>query len=176
MRTLFSMMIVAALPVGAMAAPVGKLTVTSTAFSTHQPIPPEYTCDGAQASPPLAWSAVPNNARSVAILVEDPDAPGGAFTHWLVTGLAPETQQLTVGAALPAGATASKNGKGELGYRGPCPDSGQHRYHFHVYALETTIPAPASKDDFLASIKGHVLAEGELIATYKKVASPPKSR
>jgi len=167
-------MMIMALPVGAMAAPVAKLTVTSTAFSAHQPIPPEYTCDGAQASPPLAWSAVPDKTRSVAILVEDPDAPGGAFTHWLVTGLAPEIQQLTVGAALPAGAAVAKNGKGETGYVGPCPPDGQHRYHFHVYALETTIPAPGSKDDFLASIKGHVLAQGELIATYKKVALAPR--
>lgn len=145
------------------------LRVTSTAFAAQQSIPAEYTCDGAQAAPPLAWSRVPAQTRSIALLVEDPDAAGGAFTHWLITGLSPEVSALAAGGALPTGAVAAKNDKGEVGYAAICPPTGRHRYHFRVYALETTIPPPGSKDDFLASIDGHVLAQGELVATYQKV-------
>jgi Raf kinase inhibitor-like YbhB/YbcL family protein len=149
-----------------------SLKVTSTAFTANQAIPADYTCDGAQVPPPLAWSAVPKATRSIAVLVEDPDAPGGSFTHWLITGLPPTMTSLPTGGALPEGAVAAKNGKGEPGYVGPCPPSGRHHYHFHVYALENTVPAPASKDDFLSASDGHVLAEGDLVATYQKVAEP----
>ena len=149
-----------------------NLKVTSTAFAANQAIPSQYTCDGADSSPPVAWSAVPGNTRSLALLVEDPDAPDGTFTHWLVTGIAPTTTAITTGAGLPAGAVAAKNGKGDTGYTGPCPPSGRHHYYFHVYALETTIPAPATKEDFLGSIDGHVLAEGQLMATYQKSGAP----
>ena len=148
-----------------------SLTVTSSAFRANEVIPPEYTCDGTHVAPPLSWSAVPKGARSVAIFVEDPDATAGAFTHWLITGIPPTTRSIPVGGALPEGAVAGKNGKGDAGYTGPCPPSGRHHYHFHVYALEMTIPAPGSKSEFLAAIEGHILADGELIGTYRKVAA-----
>jgi Raf kinase inhibitor-like YbhB/YbcL family protein len=148
------------------------LKLTSTAFTANQAIPSQYTCDGTAISPPVAWSAVPGNTRSVALLVEDPDAPDGTFTHWLITGIQPQTTSLAAGAALPQGAVAARNGKGDTGYTGPCPPSGRHRYVFHVYALETTIPSPVTKEDFLASVTGHVLAEGQLIGTYQKSATP----
>jgi Raf kinase inhibitor-like YbhB/YbcL family protein len=148
-----------------------SLKVTSSAFAPNGAIPAEYTCDGAQTTPPVAWSNVPKNARSVAILVEDPDAPNGAFTHWLVTGIAPATTSLAAGGKLPEGAMVAKNGKGDTTYFGPCPPSGHHRYFFHVYALDTTIPGPATKEDFLASINGHILAEGQLIGTYRKTVA-----
>lgn len=178
MRTLTLLLLTTLIPAAALAGPgTGKITprqakadlkLTSTAFKANQQIPSEYTCDGSDTAPPLAWSAVPGNTRSLALLVEDPDAPDGTFTHWLVTGIAPTTDGITPGAGLPAGAVAAKNGKGDTGYTGPCPPSGRHHYAFHVYALETTIPTPATKDDFLAAIKGHVLAEGLLVGTYEK--------
>jgi Raf kinase inhibitor-like YbhB/YbcL family protein len=145
-----------------------NLKLTSTAFATNQAIPAQFTCDGSETAPPLTWSAVPGNTRSIALLVEDPDAPDGTFTHWLVTGIPATATSIASGAGLPSGSVAAKNGKGDTGYTGPCPPSGRHRYVFHVYALETTIPNPSTKEDFLASIKGHVLAEGELIGTYQK--------
>jgi Raf kinase inhibitor-like YbhB/YbcL family protein len=179
-RHLLALLFLAAAPVTALAdspaasRPTAKqvkktsLKVTSSAFAPNGAIPADYTCDGAQTSPPLAWSNVPKNARALAILVEDPDAPNGAFTHWLVTGIAPATTSLAAGAKLPEGAMAARNGKGDTGYSAPCPPGGRHRYFFHVYALDTTIPGPATKEDFLASIDGHVLAEGQLIGVYEK--------
>ena len=186
MRThVLSLMIVIAVPASVLAdiatppkpAPTKRakraLTVTSSAFGAgaKDGIPPEYTCDGAQVPPPLTWSAAPKGTRSIAVFVDDPDAPTGTFTHWLVTGIPPATTTLPVGGTLPEGAVASKNGKGDVGYTGPCPPTGRHHYNFHVYALETTIPPPAGKSDFLAAIDGHILAEGELTGRYQKVAA-----
>jgi len=137
-----------------------KLTVTSSAFEAGSAIPSEYTCDGAEKSPPLSWSNVPSSAKSIAILVEDPDAPKGTFTHWMVTNIPPNESSLSAAGSLPQGAVAAKNDKGQSGYAGPCPPSGTHHYHFRVYALDTTIAKPASRGDFMSEIKGHVLAEG----------------
>jgi Raf kinase inhibitor-like YbhB/YbcL family protein len=148
------------------------LKVTSSAFAANQAIPSEYTCDGAQKSPPLAWSNVPKETRAIAILVEDPDAASGAFTHWLVTGIPSTIASLAAGATLPEGAMAARNGKGDTGYTGPCPPSGRHRYVFHVYALDTTVPGPGSKEDFLSSIDNHILAQGQLVGVYQKAAAP----
>jgi len=178
MRThLLSLLLIAAAPVTALAETPAKqikttsLKVTSNGFAPNGAIPAEYTCDGAQTTPALAWSNVPKDTRAVAILVEDPDAPNGAFTHWLVTGIAPATTSLAAGATLPEGAMVAKNGKGDTAYVGPCPPGGRHRYFFHVYALDTTIPGPATKEDFLSSIHGHILAEGQLIGTYRKTVA-----
>lgn len=146
-----------------------KLTVTSSAFEDNGAIPQEYTCDGAQKSPPLSWSKVPDGTKSVAILVEDPDAPKGTFTHWMVSDLPPTTTSLAANSALPEGAVAMKNSKGDKKYAGPCPPSGTHHYHFKVFALDTTLPNSIdSKSKMLASMEGHVLAEGELVGTYAK--------
>lgn len=144
-----------------------SLNVTSNAFAANQTIPVEYTCDGSETSPPLSWSNVPKGTKSVAILVEDPDAPSGTFTHWLVTGIPPTTTALPAG-ALPAGASVATNDTGKAGYAGPCPPSGRHHYHFKVYALDTTLPKPRTKAEFLSAIKGHVLDQGELVATYQR--------
>ncbi len=153
-----------------------SLKVTSSAFGANGAIPPEYTCDGAQTTPPLSWSNAPKNTRAVALLIEDPDAPNGAFTHWLITGIPATITSLSSGGTLPDGAMVAKNGKGDTGYIGPCPPSGRHHYFFHVYALDTTIPGPATKEDFLSSINGHILAEGELIGTYQKAAASKEAR
>lgn len=169
MRTLI-LTLMAALPAAALADPpkpaAPPLDVTSTAFQNNAAIPTEYTCEGTGAAPPLTWSRVPTAAKSIAILVEDPDAPGGTFTHWLVTGIPPTTTSLS--GELPAGAMASKNGKGAMGYAAPCPPSGRHRYRFDVFALDIAAPKATSRADFLAAINGHIVAKGELVGTVQK--------
>jgi len=148
-----------------------SLTVTSSAFSANGTIPAEYTCDGSQTSPPLSWSGAPADAKSIAILVEDPDAPKGTFTHWLVTDIPTTTTSLDKGASLPDGAMAVKNDKGDAGYAPPCPPTGRHHYHFRVFALDKTLGKITTRSEFLSAIKGHVLAQGDLIGTYQKQAS-----
>ncbi len=149
-----------------------ELQVTSPAFRADEAIPPEYTCDGRSITPPLAWSTVPSNTRSIAVLVEDPDASRGSFTHWLVTGIPPTTTALSKDDKLPDGAMVGRNGKGVFGYTGPCPSSGRHHYYLRVYALDMEIARPESRSVFLAAIDGHVLAEGELVGTYQKITPP----
>lgn len=149
-----------------------SLTVASSAFRNNELIPPEYTCDGPERPPPLSWSGVPGATKTVAILVDDPDAPSGMFTHWLVSGIPPTTTSLPAGGALPPGAVAGRNSKGLTGYAGPCPASGRHRYHFRVFALDTAIAAPASTAAFLSAIDGHLLAIGELVGTYQRLTTP----
>ena len=146
-------------------APESSLKVTSDALAANQTILSEYTCDGARTTPPLAWSKVPPKTRSIAILMEDPDAEGGAFLHWLVTGIEPNSTFMPPN-FLPPGAAVSKNDKGEPGYVAPCASDGQHRYVIHVYALDTPLPAGVVKDVFLGTIKGHILAQGTLVGTY----------
>jgi len=145
-----------------------NITVTSDAFKANEAIPSEYTCDGAEKTPSLSWSNVPSDAKSIAILVEDPDAPKGTFTHWMVTNIPPSDTSLSTDGTLPQGAVAAKNDKGSTGWAGPCPPSGTHHYHFRVYALDKTVAQPTSRADFMKEIKGHVLAQGELIGTYQK--------
>jgi Raf kinase inhibitor-like YbhB/YbcL family protein len=160
---------ISTLSAGALADTAGKLEVTSQAFAEGESIPSEFTCDSTQSSPPLAWSGIPKDTKSVAILVEDPDAPKGTVTHWLVTGLSPTTTSLDAAAPLPAGAIAGKNEKGVAGYMGPCPPTGRHHYHFRVFALDATLTAK-TRATFLPAITGHVLASGELVGTYEKQA------
>ncbi|HEY1811428.1 MAG TPA: YbhB/YbcL family Raf kinase inhibitor-like protein [Kofleriaceae bacterium] len=145
-----------------------SIEVTSAAFAADSAIPLEFTCEGDDVSPPLAWSRVRDGAQSIAILVEDPDAPNHPFTHWLITDLPATTTSLPRGAAPPRGASEATNDRGKRGYAGPCPPSGTHHYHFHVYALDTTIGCPSSKAEFLSKIRDHVVDEGELVATYAK--------
>lgn len=152
-----------------------KLTVTSDAFKANEAIPSEYTCDGAEKTPSLSWSNVPSDAKSIAILVEDPDAPKGTFTHWMVTNIPPTETSLSSSGTLPQGATAAKNDKGATGYAGPCPPTGTHHYHFRVYALDKTIAEPTSRADFMKEIKGHVVAQGELVGTYMRQKTDTKT-
>ena len=142
------------------------LDVESSAFAANGAIPSEYTCEGSEATPPLRWSNIPREARSIAIVVEDPDAPKGTFTHWIVTGIPATTTALA--GALPAGASAGRNDFGKTGWSGPCPPSGRHRYVFRVYALDIPLAKQLAKADFAATIAGHVVAQGELVGTYQK--------
>lgn len=148
------------------------LEVRSAAFQPDGTIPSKYTCDGSGVSPDLDWTAVPDNTKSVAILVDDPDAPSGPFLHWLVTDLPPSINHLDEGGALPHESNVGESDAGTASYYGPCPSHGRHRYRFHVYALDTVIGhRPESRDDFLEEIEGHVLDEGELVGSYQRERS-----
>jgi Raf kinase inhibitor-like YbhB/YbcL family protein len=144
------------------------MEVSSTDVETGEPIPVEHTCDGADAPPILTWSGVPEGSGEVAVLVDDPDAPGGDFTHWVVWGLA--GTDATIGRVLPGGAVEGRNDFGDTGYGGPCPPAGDepHRYRFRVFALEETLDlaAGAGTEEFRDALEGNVLAWGELTATY----------
>ena len=144
-----------------------KLQVTSPAFKQNGPIPRELTCDGANVAPQLSWSTVPTGTKSVALLVDDPDATRGTFTHWLVTGI-PTTVTSLDGYALPPGALTQNNDNGMPGYTGPCPPSGRYRYWFTVYALDIILLTVITRDQLLTSARGHVLATGQLVGTYER--------
>lgn len=149
------------------------LSVTSAAFAEGERIPVPHTCDGQDLSPPLAWQGVPAAARSLAIICDDPDAPGGTWVHWVVYGIPPETADLPEGigkgAALPEGAMEGETDFRRPGYGGPCPPPGApHRYFFKVYALDA-MPEPAppvTKQKLEEAMAGHVLAEGRLVGIY----------
>lgn len=154
-------------PTGTVVAP---LTVTSTAFAEGSALPPRFTCEGDGISPPLAWSAPPPATKSVAVIVEDPDAPSKTFTHWIVYDLAPGVRSLPEGAKnAPAGARDGTNDFGKVGYGGPCPPKGTHHYVFRVFALDATLGLDKlHASDLASAMNGHVLAEGALTATYTK--------
>jgi Raf kinase inhibitor-like YbhB/YbcL family protein len=145
------------------------LHVSSAAFSEGQSIPEKYTCDGKNVSPPIRWSGMPENTKSVALICEDPDAPSGTFTHWVLYDLPAKTTEL--GERSSGSGKHGVNGFGKNGYGGPCPPpGGPHRYFFRVYALDTESLGNAgrSKEDVTAAMKGHILAEGSLMGTYKR--------
>ncbi|MDV3237728.1 MAG: YbhB/YbcL family Raf kinase inhibitor-like protein [Gammaproteobacteria bacterium] len=154
------------------------LTLESSAFAHEGPIPPDYTCEGRDISPPLAWSGVPGDARSLVLIVDDPDAPDPAaprttWVHWVLYNLPPETAALAAGvrpADLPAGSGEGLNDWRRTGYGGPCPPIGRHRYFHKLYALDVELrglnrPTKAAVE---AAMSGHVLAEAMLIGTYQK--------
>jgi Raf kinase inhibitor-like YbhB/YbcL family protein len=151
-----------------------SLNITSGAFDHGAAIPRKYTCDGDNVSPPLAWSNVPGAAKELALILDDPDAPSGVFVHWVVYGLpAPAAgldQKTPATERLPTGGVQGRNGFGNPGYGGPCPPSGEHRYFFHLYALDTELGlAPGqSRQEVDAAMKGHVLEEAKLMARYKR--------
>ena len=143
------------------------LTVTSPAFADGAAIPREFTCKGANTSPPLAWSGVPSGARSVALVVDDPDAPSGTFIHWVVYNIDPAQSAIAAG-EVPQGASQAMNAGGHLGYTGPCPPSGTHHYRFTVYVLRSPLTVPAGGDParVLVAIRGKTTARGTLTGTF----------
>lgn len=152
------------------------LTLSSPSFAPGQPIPRNHTGDGDDLSPPLAWADVPHGTRSLALVVEDPDAPDPrapqrTFTHWVVYNIQPSVTGLPLAAdqgALPAGTRQGKNDFGTTNWGGPKPPIGRHRYFFKLYALDTTLDLPhADRNEMLRAIRGHVLAEAELMGTYE---------
>ena len=152
-----------------------SIQITSTAFAEGGSIPSQYACDGVNVSLPLAWTGIPEGTKSLALIGDDPDAPSRVFVHWVVYNLPPGTTSLPEGIpaseAVPGGGIQGKNDFGRIGYGGPCPPRGTtHRYFFKLYALnvELTLPPGASKTDVLRAMEGHILAEGQLMGTYKR--------
>jgi Raf kinase inhibitor-like YbhB/YbcL family protein len=157
--------------------PAGKdsMHLASTAFAEGARIPEKYTCDGENVSPPLKWNGVPADARSLALIVDDPDAPAGTWVHWVVYDLAPSVSELPEGAShsepLPGGARQGMNSFRRVGYGGPCPPPGKtHRYFFKLYALDATLElkSNASKKDVEHAMEKHILAHAELMGTYQR--------
>jgi hypothetical protein len=148
---------------------VADFELTSGAFAQGQPIPRRHTCEGEDVSPPLAWSGVPEGTVSLALVVDDPDAPSGTFTHCLAWGIDPALDGLREGEAAPV---EGRNDFGSAGWRGPCPPPGHgpHRYFFKLHALdgELDIPAGAGKADVERAIEGRALAVAELMGTYER--------
>jgi Raf kinase inhibitor-like YbhB/YbcL family protein len=145
------------------------MTVSSSAFADGRPIDKKCTCDGRGVSPALEWRGHPAGTKSFAIICDDPDAPSGTFTHWVLYDIPAATTRLEEGAA-NAG-RAGVNSFSRRGYGGPCPPRGApHRYFFHVYALDVASLGPAgmSKEDAAGAMKGHVLAEGQVMGTYAR--------
>lgn len=145
-----------------------KMKITSPAFQEGGNIPSKFTCDGGDTSPALHIADVPSGAKSLALVVDDPDAPSGLFTHWMVWNISPQTATVGEGSA-PKGVQGA-NDFGKSGYGGPCPPSGTHRYYFKIFALdrELNLPAGARRGQLDAAMKGHVVAQGELMGRYSK--------
>ena len=141
------------------------LKISSSAFDHEGVIPSKYTCEGEDVNPPLQIDQIPSGTRTLAIIMEDPDAPKGTFDHWLVWNIPPATN-IIGGDSIPG--ICGKNGGGQNGYYGPCPPSGVHRYYFYVYALDKSLDLEggADKAALKAAIEGHVLAEGVLMGRY----------
>jgi Raf kinase inhibitor-like YbhB/YbcL family protein len=148
---------------------MGEFALESSAFENAQAIPSRHSCEGEDVSPPLRWSNVREGTRSLALIVDDLDAPGGVFTHWLAWGLDPTAEGLSEGASPPH---EGENDFGTSGYRGPCPPPGhgRHRYVFRLYALdaEQELAAGAAKAELEQAIEGHVLTIAERVGTYER--------
>ncbi len=146
-----------------------NMKITSSAFEHSNPIPSKYTCEGKDFSPPLQFSEVPTDAKSLVLICDDPDAPGRTWVHWTAWNIDPKQKQIEEG-AVPDGAVQGLTSFGQVGYGGPCPPSGTHRYFFKLYALDNTlsIPYQAGKEDLEKVMVGHILVQAELIGTYSK--------
>jgi hypothetical protein len=151
-------------------AAITRLGLTSSAFQDGLPIPVQYTCDGANHSPPLAWGEPPQATKSFALTIDDPDAPSGTFRHWAVFDIPASARSIAAGEKIGTQAT---NDKGSLGYTGPCPPKGNppHHYHFRLFALDVGKlglgPTAKVKEVEDAAAK-HTIAQGELIGTYQR--------
>jgi len=153
------------------------LTLRSSAFAEGEAIPAKYTCDGQDTAPPLEWSGVPEQTGSLALIVDDPDAPDPAapkmrFVHWVLYDIPPDTRGLPEGAGgdrLPAGAREGSNDFKKRGYGGPCPPIGRHRYFFTLYALDKSFNAggAATKSELEAAMKTHVIEKTQMVGTYQ---------
>lgn len=155
------------------------MKLTSSSFEEGQSIPPRFTCEGDNVSPPLSWTGAPEQTQSFALIVDDPDAPDPnapqrTYVHWVLYDLPPETTRIPEGAReLPEGTRQGVNDFGRAGYGGPCPPIGRHRYFFRLYALNARLgelPKPA-KPDLEKAMREHILAEAVLMGTYGKGGS-----
>lgn len=150
------------------------IKVMSSVFEEGGMIPRKYTCDGADVSPPLAWTGVPEAAKSLALISDDPDAPMGTWVHWVLYDLPANIKELPEAVPpdkeLRTGAKQGRNDFRRIGYGGPCPPGGTHRYYFKLYALDTVLnlPSGATKAELLKAMEGRVLAQGQLMGKYKR--------
>ncbi|HMG35573.1 MAG TPA: YbhB/YbcL family Raf kinase inhibitor-like protein [Blastocatellia bacterium] len=152
---------------------VGKLELSSSAFESGQPIPAKYTCDGQDVSPPLKWTGAPQSTKSFALICQDPDAPGGTWTHWVVYNLPSDVTEISEGMPTiekaAGGPVQAKNDFARVGYGGPCPPPGPvHHYQFRLFALDSRLDTPAgsTRKQVEDAMKGHVVGQGELVGTY----------
>jgi Raf kinase inhibitor-like YbhB/YbcL family protein len=153
----------------------GKIMkITSSAFAEGSNIPSKYTCDGQDISPPLEWKDAPEGTKSFALISDDPDAPVGTWVHWVAFNIPPNVTKLEENMKrdkeFKNGMRQGNNDWPKIGYGGPCPPSGIHRYYFKLYALDTVldIKPGATKEQLLKAMKGHVLAEAQLMGKYKR--------
>jgi Raf kinase inhibitor-like YbhB/YbcL family protein len=150
------------------------MELKSSAFSEGQMIPGEYTCDGKNISPPLAWSGAPEGTKSFVLISDDPDAPVGTWVHWVIYSLPPTLTELQEKvpstSKFPDGTLQGKNDFGRTGYGGPCPPGGTHRYFFKLYALDQALALGpgATKGQLESAMKGHILADARLMGTYRR--------
>ena len=150
------------------------IKLRSTAFKEGGMIPGQYTCDGKDISPPLAWESVPDDTKSIALICDDPDAPMGTWVHWMLYNLPTNINELPEKIPpqkiLENGAKQGTNDFRNIGYGGPCPPGGTHRYYFKIYALDSvlTLEAGATKTKLLKAMEGHILAKGQFMGKYKR--------
>ncbi len=145
------------------------MTLKSPAFENNQPIPSKYTCDGTDVNPPLTFSDIPYGTKSLVLIVDDPDSPSKDFTHWIVFNIEPYSTGFPENYT-SSNITLGKNDFGKSAYGGPCPNTGEHRYVFKLYALNTILllQEGASKAEVLSNIQGYVIEQAELIGLYKR--------
>ena len=146
-----------------------KIKVTSPAFQEGKPIPKKYSCDGDDINPALVIGGVPREAKSLALILDDPDGPAGVWTHWLIWNLAPSTRKIKEHVAYK-GLVPGTNSGGKIEYSGPCPPEGTHHYYFRIYALDTTLELPqgVSRTFLEEAMKDHVIGKGSLMGTYSR--------
>jgi Raf kinase inhibitor-like YbhB/YbcL family protein len=146
--------------------------ISSPAFTNGGKIPSKYSCDGRDISPALTWTEPPAGTQSFVLIMDDPDAPMGTWVHWILYNIPPSTRNLKEGTQtdhqLSDGSLQGKTSAGSIGYHGPCPPSGTHRYFFKLYALDTvpSLSTKADKKELLAAMEGHILANSELMGTF----------
>lgn len=151
-----------------------SIKVLSSAFQNGEFIPAKYTCDGANISPPLSWSGIPEGAKTLALIADDPDAHGHTFVHLVIYNIPAHQKELPEGVTptrnIPEEVLMGTNDFGHIGYGGPCPPPGTHRYFFKLYALNSAIhlEAGATKDQLLKAMEKHLLGQGELMGRYKR--------
>jgi Raf kinase inhibitor-like YbhB/YbcL family protein len=154
--------------IASFAAGGAKMKITSSAFQQGANIPSKFSCDGANTSPPLEVADAPSGAKSLVLIVDDPDAPSGLFTHWAVWNISPQASTIAEGST-PKGVQGT-NDFGKSGYGGPCPPSGTHRYYFKIFALDRQLDLPfgAKRGKLDEAMRGHVIAQGELMGRYSR--------
>ncbi len=151
-----------------------SITIKSSAFNEGEPIPKKFTCDGEDISPELSWDGTPEGTKTFALINDDPDAPGKTWVHWVIFNIPGSAtslpENMPTDKELSDGSRQGTNDFRKIGYGGPCPPGGTHRYYFKLYALDTelTLKPGALKQELLAAMKGHILDEGQLMGTYAR--------